>query len=310
MKINDLNSKSINKIKYLKSNIILKDDEVYTLDGEHLGNKYNVYVSPNYTDKQKEFFESKAVLSDHEKENGGFVFLFYKTLQNINEYLPNLNKSDLARLLYLTTYVSYEDNKIVYDNGRKIDDNELMKLIKYGSKKRFKEFINKLIENKYMSICDEGYHYLSYKICKYGKLDKSIKNSDINYIRLFRNIVRELFEGCNSRQLGRLSLIYSVLPYVSLEYNIVCHNPLEKESKLLQPMPICELGKLLGYSDEQKFRQSMYDCKINDQSVFGFLLMDNDRRSLRTIVNPRVICAGDYHTLNAIKVLFNDSIKK
>lgn len=304
-----LNEKVQNKVNYLRGNYVVKENNVYTLDGEYIGDKFKHDLDIKYTDKQKEFFKSKAVLSEHEKENGGFVFLFYKTLQNINEYLPNLNKSDLARLLYLTTYVSYEDNKITYDNGRKIDDNDLMIMLKYSSKKRYKEFINKLINNNYIS-CQEENYFISESICKFGKLDKSIKTSDINYIRLFRTVVRELFENCNTRQIGRLSLIYNVLPYVSLEYNIVCHNPLEKESKLIQPMPICELGKLLGYSDEQKFRQSMYDCKINDVSVFGFLLMDNDRRSLRTIVNPRVICAGDYYTLNAIKVLFNDSIKK
>ena len=305
-----LNEKVQNKVNYLKGNYVVKENNIYTLDGEYIGDKFRHDLDIKYTDKQKEYFKSKAVLSEHEKENGGFVFLFYKTLQNINEYLPNLNKSDLTRLLYLTTYVSYEDNKIVYDNGRKIDDNELMKLIKYGSKKRFNEFINKLIENKYISICDEGYYYLSYKICKYGKLNKSIKNSDINYMRLFRKTIRDLFDNCEARQLGRLSIIYEILPFVSLERNTVCHNPLENNVDDLIPMSLKELCNKLGYAHEQRFRQMLYDCKLNDRYVFGFFMTDGDKSNMKVVINPKIMCAGDYDSLQYINMLFTNSIKK
>ncbi len=98
-----------------------------------------------------------------------------------------------------------------------------------------------------------------------------------------------------------------VLPYLNLTTNIISHNPDEIVIDKIKPMTLMELSNVLGYSDYTKLKKSLYSIKIDNSYVFGFVFHENDKRTMKIVVNPRVVFAGNCEQLGAIKVLFNSS---
>lgn len=303
----NLNKNTKRKLLESKENLIVQNGQLYSPEGENITHLYDLELYPKkiLTHEQLERYRSKRVLGEHEVENGGFIFLFYKSLHNIIELYPSLNKSDIARLMYLTTFISFEDNKIIYENGRIITDDKLSEMLKLKNR-QYKSYLNKLVDNEILYIDENNHKYISYNICKYGEINKKqLKKTDIKYIRLFKATVRKLFEETSVRELGRLAIIYMILPYLNLTTNIISHNPDEIETDKIKPMTLSELANVLGYGNYSKLKTALNNVKIDDSYVFGFFQVETDKRTMKIVVNPRVVYAGNGQQLGVIKALFN-----
>lgn len=308
-KIINLNSKVKKMIYDQSDNFIVKNGKVYTMEGEDVSNKYNYDLIPKFKESQLKSYQSNNKMYDFEKDNGGFIFLFYQLNRSIRTLTGSLNKPAISRLLYLSTFIAYESNKIQFDNGREMTDKQLMSMLRYN-KQQYNKFINALIDNELLYI-DDGNKYLSDKIFWNGSIIiKNLKKENISYTRLFKKTVRELYEKTDNRDLGRLSNLYSILPYINLYNNVVCSNPSEMEPSKIIPLSLKELSDKLGYSSYERLKQAMYKTTIDDQYVFGFFTTDGDKRKYKVIVNPRVIYAGDYDELKMLTALFNASKKE
>ena len=300
-KFNQLHSKVKSKVINYKNNHIVQDGKVYSLEGEDISYMFDPDLKVKFKDTQFEQYESMNSLYEFEKENGGFLFLFYRI--NYEMELYNLNKSDIARLLYLSTFISYNDNKIVYDNGRHITDNALAAMLKLKDR-QYKEYIKKLVTNNIL-ILDNNNKYLNEHICKSGALNiKQLQKNNVQYIRLFKRTVRQLFELSNVRELNKLANVYMVLPYINLYTNIISYNPYEKDTDLIQPMTIKDLATKLGYVKVDAFRKIMYKTIIDNEYVFGFFLVDGAKNNMKVVVNPKIVYASNNENLNVIRVLF------
>ncbi|MFB0829454.1 hypothetical protein ACEU2D_07415 [Brevibacillus laterosporus] len=135
------------------------------------------------------------------------------------------------------------------------------------------------------------------------------KGEYVDRIRIYRDTVRELYDkygkGRSVRQLG---IIYSVIPFMHRNLNIICFNPLEKQDDQIRPITLDKLATLLGYQNAGKFKQALRAIKIGNQPVFAFVEDVDDSRKRRILVNPRVVFAGDFEGLmacRAIAVVFN-----
>lgn len=299
----NLNMETKKKIVKTKENYIVQDNKLYTLDGEYIGDTYQHQISMIYSENQKEKYKNINVMAKHEEENGGFVFVFYRLMQNMLDQLPNLTKPDVARLLYLFTYVQFDTNKIVYDNGRDIPDKDLAKLLKLKDR-QYKEYINRLIVNGYI-IVNGGDKYIHPTLCKFGKLNiKQLKEDDISYTRLFKGSVRFIFENANVRELNKISIIYLILPYMSISASVLCHNPSETVIEKVKPMTLSELATILNYKDITSLKKQLQSIKISDKHVFGFFHVADDTRKNKVVMNPKVVYSGDIEHLMPIMILF------
>ena len=292
--------------------IVLDDGTIANKDtGEIISKDYNVIVESKNSHKRMEYIKSKLELGNHEIDNGGFVLLFYEVLTNMSEYLPNLTRPDLARLLYLTTYVGYESNVIKHNNGKIIKEKDMMAILKFKDKRSYNTFINKLVDNNYLYTLDDGTYKISFNICIYGKRDIAYKEvgKNMNYIRLFRKAIRELFENSTARELSKVSLIYQMLPYVATRFNILCSNPLESDSSKLNPLSVLELSVILGYSNVQKFRKTIQELRVGNIKLISLISNDIDARKSKIAIHPSVIFGGNHIELEFLNVIFKDKFK-
>ncbi|WP_042224134.1 hypothetical protein [Oceanobacillus manasiensis] len=286
-------------------NFTVIDGQAYdTETGENITDQ--VYIEPVVSVAQRQGAQIKANLKRHEDENGGYVFAFFHSLESIQERFPSLSQPDLSRLMFLGTYVSYNQGEpshgyLTYDNGVKITKKSLGQLLGM-SRNRFAEFYKRLVSEEIINEMADGIA-LNPTVFYRGENLADIKG-DYQYTRLFRRTVRELYTKFKVRSIKKLGVVYQILPYVNFNFNIVCNNPQQVINGKIETMQLQDLAAKLGYDDYKHLLKNMREIKIDDQPVFKFVDDGKDRRSSYVIVNPNVIYAGNGKHLDGLKVLF------
>lgn len=303
----NLNRKTRQEAILMTQNFTVIDGQAYSTEtGENITDK--IEISVKLTEEQRRGAQIKENLRNHQNDGGGYVFAMFKECQAIGERFPSLTQSDLARLMFVGTYVSYDDGVepgygvLKHPNGVAIDKSALSKMLKM-SRPAFSAFYKKLIAEGILFEADEGLA-MNPTVFYRGEHVKAMV-SDQQYTRLFRQTVRDLYELYNGRSIKKLGTVYAVLPYVNFNYNVLCSNPSEVQAEKVKPLTIGELAYILGYESDKKLMSTLREIKHEDTPVFGFFENIEDRRKKKIVVNPYVIYAGNGKHLDGIKVLFN-----
>ncbi|WJM61087.1 hypothetical protein QTN46_16725 [Bacillus amyloliquefaciens] len=286
----------------VKENAVIEDGRIYNKNGTDVS--HLVEVVTKTTEEQVRALKVKDDLTAHVSENGGFVTAFFNARVTMESQFQSLNQSDLARLMFIGTYTGWGDGQLKYDNGKPIDRSGLKKLVGMSPNK-FKGFYENL--KKEAVLREEGDSIFMNSAVFYRGKHSDIKRvtRDMQYTRLFRDMVRDLYEMYNGRTIKQLAIIYAVLPFVNFNFNIIAYNPNESNEDIVEPIPLDKLAALLGYKDTSRFKTALNKIEYDGKPVFGFFEISGDRRKKKTILNPRVVYAGKGNTLAAIKALFN-----
>lgn len=286
----------------MKENLTIVDGVAYNQNGTNVS--HLIEVVPKYTEKQTKGFRTKKELNEHHEANGNFVFAFFNITKTMEERFPTLNQSDLARIMFIGTYAGWQTGELKYDNGIPINKKSLAELIGI-SRNKFTLFYQSIVDCGIIAEQD-GAIFMRPDVFYRGNIkDVEYLTKDLQYTRLYRKTVRELYAMYNGRTIKQLALIYTVLPFVNFQYNVIAYNPDEPNKDLVRPIPLDKLAVLVGYSDHRKLKQALNAVKYEGQPVFGFFESSGDRRKKKTVVNPRVIYAGNGESLEGISVLFN-----
>ncbi|MCH4828176.1 hypothetical protein MLE13_17795, partial [Planococcus halocryophilus] len=194
------------------------------------------------------------------------------------------------------------------NNGNPINKKKLQELCGM-SRARFSEFYKRLEEAEILRHDKAtGDIFMSHDVIYRGDLKEiGADISDLEHTRVFRSTVRRLYEDFGGRKLKQLGLIYSILPLINVQTNIVAFNPEEKLSERLRPMSVSKLAMVLEYEDPQKLKTALNALKVDGKPVILFADDPYNRREKRIVVNPKVVFGGNNEALQAINVLFNQS---
>lgn len=289
----------------LVNNFVMQDGVAYDPQtGEIVTDR--IHVEPKVKASQRQGYQLRKELKTHEELNGGYVFAFFYYMQAIEKRFPSLTQSDLARLMFIGTYVSYNEGEpshcyLRHDNGVEITKRALGELLGM-SRNKYAEFYKKLLNENVLAELEEGLA-VNPQVFYRGENLENVKG-DYQYTRLFRRTARELYTKFNGRSIKKLGVLYAILPYVNFNFNILCRNPQQVINGKIDTLKICDLADDLGYSNYKNLIKTMHEIKFNDKPVFKFLDDGKDRRSSYVIVNPDVIYAGNGKHLEYIKLLF------
>jgi hypothetical protein len=266
----------------------------------------NYEPTPKFSESQKKAFHDNSELSMFAKENDGFILAFYEFGRTLTEqFNGQFNLAELARIHFIATYQNYQDDYLRFDNQHYVDKKALKELLQL-SRNKFSEFYSKLIANNILT--EEGGKLMMNTTYFYRGDLKPIKSQvkDLQHMRMFRQAIRELYGEFTGRKASQLGLLYAVMPFVNFRYNIIAHNPGESVSDHVKPMRLGELADKVGYKDVKKLRTAMRGIRFDNKPAFLFVEDENDLRSRKIIVNPRIMFASNNESLDAIKALFND----
>lgn len=214
-----------------------------------------------------------------------------------NKHFDDLSSQSIVRLIYIATYIDYSNNILCYDNKVLLTKKDIKKLMLL-SDSVFKRWFNEMINKKYI-IQKENNFYITDKYFRKGQLNKNLsdyKNS--RYTRIYINAVRKLYLTTKSTSHSVLGYIFQLIPFVNLQWNIVCNNPLEPDKDLINPLTIGEFCDIIGYDKKNAKRLIKIIASIkfewkNKIQRFCSYIYDSDITNMMMFINPNIFYSGD-----------------
>ena len=303
LKINGWNrqeesSLRVGKDGLIKEDRVIKDNEIIDIKDRR----------KNLTAQQRYFLNKSNEFKRHCDSLGGYIHMIYAK----NEILFNkseIDKANISRIIYLATYMDYNDRKegllCVRNQYSKLEpmDKKTMQSILKLTDSTFKRFLKDMKDNELIYEVDKKF-YVNPIYFNRGDIDKDVKKSvDKSYCRLFIKPIRDLYEGCKTSKHKVLASIYQLIPYIHYEHNIVCYNPNEVTDypKAITLRELCKMFEV-DYKNSSKLAKSLYEFKVNvegiDYHLFTYVILNAQYDYF--VVNPLVIYGGNNYD-NIIK---------
>lgn len=241
------------------------------LTGEQFEIAY--YRTPDQEQAWKDKEEKKA------SRNGStFTFTDMGEVQQLKEEnameYDGLTAKELGYYLVLQTYMSFDNILFKSSHSTKPMNRGIIgEVLGISNRSAIKKTVDKFLEKGLLSnqdytledgktvecfVINEQYHYK-------GKA----KNKHV--LKVFSTRIRELYKQVGA---GDLGFIYSLLPYVHFEQNILCTNPHELNSRLINVLTLQDIVDKTGVSSREvrrKINQLTFDgmgC-IKIESLLG-----------------------------------------
>lgn len=214
---------------------------------------------------------------------GEFFHCFYEKLKDLD--IENQYKT---RALFLATYSTYEGGCLTDTSCSKLPmTKKEVKIRLKISQSEFSRTITALKESNLILEDDIGYKINTEFIIK-GSVSGEV---DIKYTRVFIKGLQTLYYRSTPISHKKLYILFSLLPNINLQHNIICVNPEEEEVELINPFSLGDICEKCGYNANQKSRvwKSLLELKIGSQ----FAICKTIRKDLEIIcVNPKLYYGG------------------
>jgi len=263
-------------------------------------------ISP---DEQKRQRAAKAERERRAIERGGkreekFVFV------DANIDFSGMHPATITKLIYLSTYAGYsEDRKRESPLTRSrvhLKRKDLADVL-HISERHAASFL-KEVSPTYVYADSKGYLYLDGQAFIRGGLRKK---SFKQYQQIYHNGVRRLYEASKGKNHTQLGYVFMLIPFISIEHNILCWNPEEADIAKVVPMTPKEFCLKVGYDPSNIGRlMKIYSSILFDvngkKEHFCKLVCDwNGQSNARICINPAVIYAGSaYNRVEITRLYF------
>lgn len=268
--------------------------------------------SAELSDNQKKFLKKRSQLQKIvENEFGGFIHMSYIKNEILYNDL-NITDSNIARIIYLATFLCFSYNKfavieidrvkytlLVHDSSHKTESkqplskNDIQDILKLKNT-AFKAFFKEMIENNILLEYEKKI-YINNSYFKKGSANSDLVNKDKNYTRIFIDTTRILYEGCaKPTEHRKLSKAFQLIPMAHKELNRLCYNPSIKDFEEISLMDIRGIATQLKVSTDRsnlrKLEKELLSIKINkDGYEYPFIAK---------IVETTSECEFTYYTIN------------
>ena len=286
--------------KYNKKLLVFNEDTQEFESATPLKDNETFEIVPKTKDlngKQIRYLKDKDCIEWHNDNLGGFVFMYFNDLIYNENF--NLELATISRIIYLATYIDY-DNTLVLNNRyssnikkefmSKKDIKEAMRLSKEG----FRQFFKEVTEKEILIEIEKNKKYkINEQYFKRGTLTKEDKNRG-NFTRVYIKTIRKLYFYTEPRNHKCLSYMFKLLPFIDLKTNLLVFNP-NQETEDLQKITLRDIGDFFGISKDRKNLN-----KFLDNNLFKIFIYENGKKYW--ILNEIFIKNGggldDYFAIN------------
>lgn len=257
-----------------KDNYQIKEDGIFISDSQR--ERYN---------KIKKATEFNEKVKHNSKKHGGFTFL------RIENALTEINPATVGRLAYLSTYMEYGNQLLVRSKNRPMLKSDLPDVLLI-SRDTANKFYN---ESKNAGLIEDHGSEGLYM----NEVFFRDQTTDKNQIRLYRKTIQQLYKKTFPKYIKNFGYVVQLVSYINKEWNIISHNPLEKDSNKVQIMTMKELCEAIDYdySHISRLNEALFglafDWNGRKQALCAsieFTTEEGKQKGL--IVNPHLVFAG------------------
>ena len=209
--------------------------------GEIIEDGYVIFTTEQLAEykkkKEEEKFKTVKIKKDY-KEYGNFIWIIYNVGQLLFD--GKIKNTTLTKLIYLSTFIKYSDSKknniikngkirwieLVTNNKKPITKNNLGNILNISDRSVL-YFIKETVENEIIYI-ENDILYINSKYIAKGNIMNIKYNPDDTISRIYIDTVRSLYKETLTKDHKLLSYFFLMIPYLNLEWNVLCYNQEEK----------------------------------------------------------------------------------
>lgn len=227
-----------------------------------------------------------------------------------DEQFKELSDEAVARLIYLNTFINYNDNKLMLTERTPMKRKDLSVVL--GVSKATISRFWKEVCPKYIKENDYSLMFTNDTVFKRGSLQR---RQYIAYQRFYCNGVRKLYENTDIKYHKRLGCLFKLLPFINVEYNLICYPDyvLETDIENIKLMSIAEFCKWIGYdikhlNDLVYTYRNIYFEVDGRQEQFCSLIYDGvNKCGAKICINPHILYNGsDYKKVEVLGAFYKN----
>lgn len=235
--------------------------------------------------KQKYKFQGAEIQKQY-KKYGSFVWFLYNAGQVLD---LGIQPDELTKLIYISTYMGY-NNRLMVSEDESMTKKQMREILRV-SEDTFRKFYTSLTNTGVLSEDMDKCLYLNTSIFKRGAI-KDVKDIDCNRTRVYIKSIRSLYTQAKISEHKLLSYLFQAIPFVNVNYNILCFNPLENDLQKVKPMIMKDFCVIIGYSqdNDRRLKTKLKGLRLQQLPVFSFV---DNADGLFCYINPNVYYAGN-----------------
>lgn len=270
------------------------------------------YFEEKQYEQEKEYFKVKQELEEMKKEynivdkdtkkvDTSFIFTYFKEQQIL---FPDLKAQDVGRLIFISTYCEYGTNLLKCD-GIYINKSRLKELMNLNNGIYY-EWLEKMEKYKYIKFQGDKI-VLNKSFFNYGKLKDE---KDTKAVRLFIDVVRELYNNLLPRDHYKMGLMLQLIPFVNPHFNCLVENPKERNKENLRLLKLGSLAEKLGYSARhcRRLGNELLSLRFGEEQrrvVIAIALDNMDAKDHILMFNARLFFGGNIDEYEALNSMFD-----
>lgn len=278
---------------------------IITEDGEILENV--IYYTEEETAAIQRYKENKHksdLIPDKYKS------YFKRFITEFNK-IDNLDCQEATRLMYLATYVSYDNNILKFDNGKNINKRDMKRILNL-SDAMSRRFISSMIKKNYLIEMDDGFQINKNIIHRGYDEDRPLGYTE-RYTKIYIQAMRKMYLSVEPRQHKFLGYVFQMLPYVNVYHNILCFNPFEKDYNEIKDINMIDLCRIIGLNTENvtQFRRNaekvLFEFNGTLQHFMCYVLgaEDESKNQGIIIINPNILYGeNEINRQDALKTFY------
>lgn len=293
-----------NGYRYVDESHILNENTGEIEEAIYVVAPYSTSFSTPEDKERKRKAKEKRINHETNRWRGGEKYFFIRSDISFGDVSPAM----VTRLIYLSTYANYSDDTLMLTRKTKMKRSDLSDVI--GLSKRHTANFWKEIYPIYVMENEDGTLVLNGEIFKRGRLKRK---SFTAYQQFYDMGVRKLYEAVNGKYHKQLGYLFKLLPFINVEYNLVCHNPFETNIDKVELLSIAEFCRLIGFDISHIGRLlQVYNSvrfEVNGrQERFCTMIYDGlNEYNAKICINPNVFYAGsNIGRIEVTKLFFKD----
>lgn len=246
--------------------------------------------------------EAKQALIDAHRKNqrrtlGYFFFL------NVNNVFSDVSPQTIPKIIMLASYARYNGQlKMTQKTPMKRADIQKVLGLSRSATYQFLREVN----GRFFTEDENRFLYLNTPNIFRSKIPKDLRGAHLQ--RVYIKTVQELYRHTEIRKHTQLGYVFQLLPYVNLEYNIVCVDPFQSQLESIEPLTVKEVCQLIGYDSTQakrlitELKSLHYIYHGRNEYLLSYVDNGTEAHGAKKIfLNPHIVYNGsDYRQVEVL----------
>ena len=262
-------------------------------------------ATPDLKDMKREAMERQEAFNKQKRTDKNETGPFYSIPST--EDFSGISPANAARMVYLCTYMDYE-GKLMMSKRTPMRRKDLEGILGLSHAQTWR-FFCEVKERGYLTEDDAGNLIPDKNKFKRGKFKRSVI-----WFQVYIKGVRSLYNATDAGQHKQIGALFSLLPFINTEYNMLCSNPDEKEFDRVNIMNLRQFCEAIGYDPKnlkrkiEELRGITFDVNGRRELFYSVVGDGLNLERSRLYVNPNVLYSGtQYDTVRILGAFCEES---